>query len=354
MKKLDEFTSRGYLGNKFKLLPFIETCLKKYRVKEVRVVADLFCGTGIVSHMFANRHGVERIISNDTEVYATMMTKARLSNESENAVNKRIERYTKRAEALVSDPTFIGGTLTSLYARPSRPIFTKDHAMMLDALSRNIHSTRPKDTSCIASLMDAALHVNNGFGHFHSAPITPRRRHVDLRMRPIHPRGSGACRVDVIRGEATDIFDDHRLMGSSIVDLVYIDPPYTKAGTYGHSYHVLNTIALNDSPEVSGNFNIRKDAYRSPFTKKSTAYDAFRKVVSVCVPRCRYICISYSTTGILKVQDIITILNQLGFSKIRVYSTTLPAYRGGAYTELVILATSPLHLKEIQLLNHRP
>jgi len=340
---MDEFTSRGYTGNKFKLLSFIQKCLANYGVNEVRVVADLFCGTGIVSHMFANLPGVRSVISNDTEVYATILTEARLSNEPVHAIQRRINRYTKKAEKLKTDPRYSGGTLTSLYARPPRTIFTKEHAMMLDALAYYIHAARPKDVSCIASLLETALRVNNGFGHFHSAPLTARKRTVELRMTPLRPSGSSTtCRV--LRGEAHAVFDKLR---STSFDLVYIDPPYSKNGDYGRSFHVLNTLALNDLPDVTGQYNIRKDVYTSPFATKTKAHDAFGKLLSLCVKRCKYICVSYSTTGILTPEEIVAMLDHLECSKVRTYSIALPAYRGGTYTELLILATSPRRMRRM-------
>ena len=50
-----------YLGNKTKLLDFIEKVIIKYNIKG-EVFADLFAGTGSVGDFFKNKY---KIISND-------------------------------------------------------------------------------------------------------------------------------------------------------------------------------------------------------------------------------------------------------------------------------------------------
>ena len=65
-----------YLGNKTKLLDFIESVIKKYNI-EGEVFADLFSGTSSVGDFFKDKYTV---IANDYMGYASVIAKAKLMN----------------------------------------------------------------------------------------------------------------------------------------------------------------------------------------------------------------------------------------------------------------------------------
>lgn len=65
-----------YLGNKTKLLFFINSIIEKYEI-EGEVFADIFAGTGSVGDEMKGRF---RIISNDYLYFSTVLNKAKLLN----------------------------------------------------------------------------------------------------------------------------------------------------------------------------------------------------------------------------------------------------------------------------------
>lgn len=87
------------------------------------------------------------------------------------------------------------------------------------------------------------------------------------------------------------------------VRTIYADPPYTR-DHYSRFYHVLETMVLRDSPEIStvnihgvtqiSNGLYRKDRHQSPFCIKSQAPDAFRNMFSVISKSSRSLLLSYS------------------------------------------------------------
>ena len=87
------------------------------------------------------------------------------------------------------------------------------------------------------------------------------------------------------------------------VRTVYADPPYTR-DHYSRFYHVLETIALRDSPSIStvtihGSSHIsngiyREDRHQSPFCIKSKALDAFRIMFELTAAANRNLLLSYS------------------------------------------------------------
>ncbi len=66
-----------YLGNKTKLLDFIQQVIEKYKI-EGETFADLFSGTSSVGDFFKDRY---TILANDYMRYASVIAKAKLLNE---------------------------------------------------------------------------------------------------------------------------------------------------------------------------------------------------------------------------------------------------------------------------------
>lgn len=89
----------------------------------------------------------------------------------------------------------------------------------------------------------------------------------------------------------------------SDIKIVYADPPYTRYH-YSRYYHVLETIALGDFPEIStvkmgGKEKTSKGIYRlgryqSPFCIKSMAYNAFEEMFKELQNRNMQLILSYS------------------------------------------------------------
>lgn len=87
------------------------------------------------------------------------------------------------------------------------------------------------------------------------------------------------------------------------VRTVYADPPYTR-DHYSRFYHVLETMALDDVPEIStvkihgsthvSNGIYRKDRHQSPFCIRSRAPKAFEEMFKVISASGRNLLLSYS------------------------------------------------------------
>lgn len=87
------------------------------------------------------------------------------------------------------------------------------------------------------------------------------------------------------------------------VSTIYADPPYTR-DHYSRFYHVLETIALDDIPEIStvtingethiSNGIYRKDRYQSPFCIKSKAIKAFDDMFRCISESKKNLLLSYS------------------------------------------------------------
>ncbi|EAH1558263.1 modification methylase, partial [Listeria monocytogenes] len=78
-----------YLGNKSKLLDFIDNVIKKYDIQG-DTFGDLFAGTGVVGDYFKDRF---KIISNDYMYFSKVINKAKLLNDKIPMFKKFVEKY---------------------------------------------------------------------------------------------------------------------------------------------------------------------------------------------------------------------------------------------------------------------
>lgn len=120
------------------------------------------------------------------------------------------------------------------------------------------------------------------------------------------------------------------------VRTVYADPPYTR-DHYSRFYHVLETMVLRDSPEIStvnihgvtqiSNGLYRKDRYQSPFCIKSKAATAFEDMFKEISMANRNLLLSYSPYDetkkthprVVTIQQLIS-LAEKSFDSVRLIS----------------------------------
>jgi adenine-specific DNA-methyltransferase len=89
---------------------------------------------------------------------------------------------------------------------------------------------------------------------------------------------------------------------------LYIDPPYNHR-QYGANYHVLETIARYDAPEIRGVSGLR-DYTRSDYCKRKHALAAFEDLIGNA--KAKHILVSYSDEGILSLSQIKDALSKRG------------------------------------------
>lgn len=80
--------------------------------------------------------------------------------------------------------------------------------------------------------------------------------------------------------------------------LVYADPPYT-TDQYSRYYHVLETLFHYDYPSVSSKARYRQDRFSTPFSKSTTAVEAFTRLVGNISTLQADLILSYPSKGLL-------------------------------------------------------
>ncbi|RIY31119.1 DNA methyltransferase [Psittacicella hinzii] len=102
------------------------------------------------------------------------------------------------------------------------------------------------------------------------------------------------------QGDAVELIDKVE------ADIFYLDPPYNKR-QYAPNYHLLETIAKYDSPEIKGVSGMRDySLQKSKFCNALTALDELEKFVKY--GKYKHLVLSYNNEGIMPEGSIIEVL----------------------------------------------
>ena len=100
------------------------------------------------------------------------------------------------------------------------------------------------------------------------------------------------------------------LAASSKHDVVYLDPPYNHR-QYSGNYHILETIARYDSPEIHGKTGMRDcRAQKSAYCSRTNVKKAYSELIDNI--DAKYIFLSYNDEGLMSLDDIREIMSRRG------------------------------------------
>lgn len=348
----------AYIGNKRRLLPFIENAFLNIleEDKNIKTALDLFAGSGSVSRLLKTLN--LKVYSNDWEYYSYILNYAHICiNEKdvknmfkhtggvENTINiiNNIEtindkdRYISKYYAPLDD--------NNPDLKNERLFYTQYNATRIDIIRHNIEElyknkaiNKKEYYYLLASIIyEGATHTNTSgvFKAFHSGF---GGRNKDALKRILSPISLKELSLyDGIKGEVSMLDANEYVLKNKDkhFDLVYLDPPYNQH-QYGSNYHLLNTIALWDKPEINKEIyingkktdkgGIRKDwvKTKSDYCYKKTAKDAFKNLIDNI--NASHIILSYSTDGIIDYDDLISILESKG--KLKIVTSEYTKYRG--------------------------
>lgn len=316
-----------YLGNKRKLLPFINNAIisVKKRLKKEKITAlDGFSGSGVVSRLL--KYHTTELISNDFEEYTYTINKAYLANKK-NVDIPRLKKAINYLNNEKSNKTKSDYFITNNYApkddnniQPGeRAFYTHQNAQIIDNIRYMIEHEIDDDLKiyCLSALLiKASIHNNtsgvfkgfhkkDGVGHFGGAgenALTRIKCEINLDL-PIFANVENQTKVF-----CQDI--NHLIKKIKPIDLAYYDPPYNQH-PYGSNYFMLNIInggkpvAIQDG--ISG---IMKNWQRSNYNKASLCEKAMDELM-LNTPA-TYILISYNNEGIIPIEKFRKIVEKYG------------------------------------------
>ena len=313
-----QLQNRRYLGNKYKLLGFIEDIISE-KCGSINSLCDIFAGTGVVGQRFNNPN--IKIISNDflSANYACLEAFLGVDKNLYNNISKKIEYLNN----LPNDKEnyfleHFGGTY-----------FTEDNARKIGAIREEIERIAENNnerTILICSLIYAVDKVANTVGHYDAF-----RKKLDT----LQPIKLLVPDIDYSHNTNNEIYreDANALIKKISCDILYIDPPYNSR-QYSDAYHLLENLAEWKKPKVVG-FGKKMDRahIKSDYCFKN-ATSIFADLIKNA--NCKHILLSYNNTGDSKDgrsnarisdDDILQILNNKG--NVEIFEKDYKAFTTG-------------------------
>lgn len=307
--KTTKINNRRYLGNKYKLLPFI-TKVVEDECKNVNTIADIFAGTGAVASAFTDK----KIITNDNMYSNYICHLAWFSSESYSE-EKIIELIVNYNAMVVEQDNYMSKNFANTY-------FSLEDCRKIGFIRQDIEDRFLEDNIntreralLITSLLYAMDKIANTCGHYDAYRQGAEfEKHLELYV----PKPD----ENLNENNMCYNMDTNDLVSDIEADLVYIDPPYNSR-QYCDAYHLLENVARWNKPEVFGVAKkMDRTALKSDYcTKKAT--NAFEKLIDSI--HAKYIMLSYNnmaekgndrSNAKINDDDIMRILQKKGAVKV--------------------------------------
>ena len=308
----------NYIGSKRSLLSYIDEVLEDFvRPKSQMLFCDIFGGTGIVGTFFKLKGF--NIIANDIQYYSYITMKHFIEN-NEPITFDKLSKYSIEPfeylnnidgiQGFIYKNYSLGGTSNQEY---QRQYFSDDNAMKIDAMRLKIEEWKNQQlvsdseyAYLIASLLESADKVANTASVYEAflkhLKVSAQK---SLILKPVEVIVNKNCNMLRVYNE-----DCNALIQKIKGDILYIDPPYNTR-RYDTNYHILETIALYDSPKIKGKTGIRDEGNKkSMFCTKKNATQALEDLISNA--NFKYIMLSYNDEGIIPIEEIERIMSKYG------------------------------------------
>lgn len=331
-----------YLGSKRRLIEFLMGPICS--IPGASVVADLFCGTASVS-LGLKARGM-RVIANDhMKLCATLAEAALLTDgappfrglASVQGGDCNEGAYHAALRTLNALPP-VSGFFHQTYSPESvrtgvmRMYLTEANAAKVDAIRAQINEwepllTRAERAVLLRDFVTAVSAVSNTAGTYGCYLKTWKQRALEpLRLRPGAALPAELANYETQHHEVR--CEDAEVAASTLpgVDIVYLDPPYTKR-QYAAYYHLLETLVTGATPEVEGSTGLpRWQDKQSDFCHRKRAPRALeRLILRIDAP---HVFLSYSGDGHITHEEILGILASRG--TVRSWERSSQRYRSSS------------------------
>lgn len=311
----------NYIGSKFSILEYIDNTIEDFvkpRNKNM-IFCDIFSGTGVVGKHFKKKG--YRIISNDIQYYSYITAKHFILNNSEIKFEKlkakNIEPFKylnkiKGEKGFIYNNYSLGGTKGKQF---ERQYFSDENALKIDGIRQQIERWYEANdileneyNFLVASLVESADKVANTasvYEAFLKKLKNSAKKTLELKPIDIIINKKLTCKDYKVYNE-----DSNVLIKKIQGDILYMDPPYNSR-KYDTNYHILETIALYDEPEIKGKTGIRAETRKkSKYCQKTEAVKTFEEIIKKA--NFKYILLSYNDEGIIPLADIERIMSKYG------------------------------------------
>ncbi len=314
-KKQEKITTYGirYLGSKNKILPLIMQVIDGLDKEDMKVI-DVFTGTTRVAQALKQK-GYD-VTTSDLSWASEVYSEAFICN---NGDVSHLQQYLDQLNLVPPKADWLTNHYCDVAAQADSSVNIKvwhpKNGAKADAIREEIElmEIEPWEKSyLIACLIFALDKLDNtvGLQQAYLKGWKSDRVHKDLVLTAL-PSIEGM--------EGQHLCGDALKLAYAPASVAYLDPPYT-AADYSTYYHIWDSIARWDKPQVSLKTNRRIDrvkqktnehwdkSMKSPWYSKKTALEATKQLIDRLPVR--YCVFSYSDEGLIKKDDMENICKQ--------------------------------------------
>lgn len=329
-----------YIGNKQRLLDFIDSVIQKGRLPQKGTFIDIFTGTTSVAQHYKKKG--YKIIANDFMTYSYVFQRAYIKNNQFPKFNNLLKSkyfntshisFNNKYEPLKVVIDYLNrlqgrkGFIFKHYAPAGefgRQFFSNENAMRIDAAREQLNKWQKEGLLnedefyiLLASLIDAADFVANISGTY-GAYLKIWR---SMALKPFKMLVPNLIERDLEHEVYKE--DSNKIINKLEGDILYIDPPYNTR-QYAANFHILETLACWDNPPVYGKTGLRPyEKQKSAYSQRTKCQDAFADLINKA--KADYILMSYNNEGIIPHEFILETLGKKG--KVKVYTKDYRRFR---------------------------
>ena len=301
-----------YLGNKESMKEVIYKFLKSNNILGNDLVFfDAFSGTGAVSNYVMPYY--DNLIINDNLKCSVVYTYGRLNANSCSFSKLGLDPF----DFFNKSKDLREGFFYKNYSpgESERMYFTEENAKRIDYFRYKIEEWKSnylidEKEYCylLASLIESVSKVSNTAGVYGAfLKKWDARALKDIEFIPVECNENNCKNIKVYNSKLEDIIENVNC------DVLYLDPPYTQ-NQYGTQYHLLETLVLNDSPNISKITGSRATSpMRSDWSKEYKVNILFDYILAKT--KAKYIVLSYNNDGLMSKDFIEASMKRYGKSE---------------------------------------
>ena len=334
-----------YIGSKILLLENIRDLVAQ-KAPDAKSFCDIFSGTACVGRFFKQWY---QVFSNDLLYFSYCLQRGTIENDSvpefkllqstlgigdpidyiNNLPIEEKERLPKEKRLFQNNFSPIGGRMYVQDINALRIDFARntiDNWMAAKLINDDEYFYLL--AACIEGIPFVS-NISGTYGAFHKQWEVRTFKKFEVQHLPVNSNGKyNKC----YREDGIDLVT--KISG----DVLYIDPPYNER-QYLPNYHVLETAARYDFPQLTGKTGMRENDAKSDFCNRKKALLALERLVAGA--NFRHVILSYNTDGIMPLVNIEEIMKRHGDPAS--FSITQIPYRRYKSRE----TTCPSELKEM-------
>ncbi|MCC7574982.1 Dam family site-specific DNA-(adenine-N6)-methyltransferase [Candidatus Woesearchaeota archaeon] len=341
-----------FIGSKQLLVENIENLLSKHTNGSEETFLDLFAGTNIVGNYFKKDFTV---YSNDLLYFSYVNARAIIENNKElsfnglqhNGIVDPILYLQKNADKM----DFTGSHYYEEAYTPTGDsmYLTVENGKRIDYIRETIELwknkmwiTEGEYFYLLSSLIEAIPFVSNITGTYGAyLKHWDKRALKDLELIPLEVK-------DNKKENKAFNEDANELIKRLDVDIAYIDTPYNNR-QYASNYHLLENVARNDKPSLSGKTKIFDwSNLRSDYAMKRKALNAMDDLISNI--SATHIVLSYNDEGIIPINELTNLMKRYSFKGVidiehidyRKYKSKIPSNRDKLSETLIYIQKKPI------------